>query len=82
VSIVKQTGPNPNSGKVTTSMGLREPRAPLCTRCRERKNGQLYTLDANNQLICSDCANPRDQRVLKGTCDPENCACARTTEPE
>jgi hypothetical protein len=82
VSIVKQGGTNPYGAKVTTSMGLREPRAPLCTRCRLRKDGELYTLDANNQLICATCAGPKNHKVLKGTCDPENCPCGKERETE
>lgn len=77
MAIVKQGGPS-YSGKVNTSMGLREPRAPICTKCRERKNGMLYTLDANNQLLCADCAGRRADGVLKGHCDPENCACGKS----
>ncbi len=82
MSVVKQGGSNPYGAKVTTSMGLREPRAPLCTKCRERKNGMLYTLDANNQLICADCAGPGALGVLKSDCDPENCACGQEQDPE
>lgn len=82
MAIVKQTGPNPNAGKVNTTMGLRAPRAPLCTQCRERKDGQLYTVNPNGQLICADCAGAKGEGVLKGTCDPENCACGRTDDTE
>lgn len=80
MAIIKQGGSNPNSGKVTTTMGIREPRAPICEVCGERKTGQLYTINANGQKTCADCSGRVGEGVLKGVCDPENCACGQPNE--
>ena len=74
MAIIKQGGSDPYKGKVMTTMGYRAPRPPLCLVCGERKEGQLYTINANGQQVCADCASPKDRVVLTG-CDPENCAC-------
>lgn len=76
MAIVKQGGSNPYAGKVMTSMGYRDPRPPMCMQCGQRKDG-LYTVNANGKEVCPDCASPRDRELLKGTCDPENCACGK-----
>lgn len=68
-------------GNVMTTMGLRASRPPLCMKCGERKDG-LYTFDANGQQVCPDCASVRDRELLKGTCDPDNCACGKATVDE
>lgn len=79
MAIVKQGGSNPYHGKVMTTMGYRDPRAPLCMQCGEYKNGQLYTVNGYGQAICADCAGPKNAPVLKGHCDPDDCACGRVT---
>ena len=76
MAIVKQGGSNPYAGKVMTSMGYRESRPPLCMSCGERKEG-LYTVNANGQQVCADCAGSRDKAVLRGCCDPGSCACGK-----
>lgn len=82
MAIIKQSGLNPHQGKTMTTAGLREPRAPLCWVCGKRRAGQLYTINPNGQQICADCAGPKAEGVLKGECDPENCACGKVAEPE
>ena len=48
-----------------TSMGLRARRAPLCHRCRERKESQLYTIDVNGNPVCGDCSGAFGRGVLR-----------------
>ncbi len=78
MAIIKQGGSTGNGGQVMTTMGLRSPRAQVCSRCRERKEGQLYTIDANGGVICADCAGRKGDGVLRDACDPETCACKST----
>jgi len=59
-----------------TTMGYREARPPVCEKCGERKDG-MYTQNGNGQWICPDCASPQDRDILRGTCDPETCACGK-----
>lgn len=59
MAIIKQGGLNPNAGSVTTSMGLRAPRPPLCWKCRERREGELYGIDPNGQPICATCSGSK-----------------------
>lgn len=67
MAVIHQGGSNPNAGKVTTTMGLREKRAPVCNKCRERKDGQIYSRDPNGNFVCEDCANSRQRAMLKDT---------------
>jgi hypothetical protein len=62
--LVKQGGENPYSGQVTTTMGMRKSKAPLCVNCRQRKEGELYTLSPNGQELCPDCAGSMGRGVL------------------
>lgn len=78
MAIVKQGGFSPNTGQVTTSMGLREPRPQVCTKCRERKQGQLYTIDPNGGVVCGDCSGSMGEGILRGVCDEAACACHST----
>lgn len=78
MALVKQGGTDPNGPKVTTSMGLREPRAPICWKCHERKD-QLYTISVNGQPICADCAGSYGKGVLRP--DVEN-GIVETRDPE
>lgn len=78
MAILKNRPQDPTSGMRRTTMGLREGGAPVCPRCRERKEGQIYTQTPNGEFVCEDCASPKVREVLKGTCDPESCACGRT----
>lgn len=75
MAIKRQGGQDPNRGQVMTTMGYRAPRPPLCMRCGQRREGQLYTVNANGQEVCADCASPSSRDLLKGTCDPETCPC-------
>lgn len=70
MAILKQGGSNPYAGKVNTSMGMREPRPPLCMVCGERREGQIYTVNANGQTSCATCAGPKHAKTLLGVCDP------------
>lgn len=78
MAIIKQGGSNPHAGLVTTTMGLRGHRPPRCLVCGERREGQLYTVNANGQEVCADCASPKNRVVLAptcGECGDEGCAC-------
>lgn len=79
MAVIRQGG-NPMSGKVMTSMGLKDIRPPICNKCRERKEGQIYSRDANGNFNCEDCAGNKQKEMLKGSCDPEKCACGRVVE--
>lgn len=74
MAVIRQ-GANPNAGRITTTMGMREPRPPVCNSCRKRKEGQLYTVNANGQVVCADCSGSFGEGVLRGVCDPETCDC-------
>ena len=50
-------------GMVQTSMGMRERRAPICVKCRERKPG-LYTIDVNGNMVCGTCSGSFGEGVL------------------
>lgn len=85
MALVKHGGHGASTANVMTTMGLRAPRPPVCTSCRERKVGQLYTTNANGQVVCGDCSGSVGRDVLRGVCDPENCACGDQndeTDPE
>lgn len=75
MAIIKQGGSNPNAGKVTTTMGLRERRPPLCMSCGQRNPG-IYTINGYGQQVCPDCAGEKHRLVLTD-CDPLTCACGR-----
>jgi hypothetical protein len=74
MAVIKQGGQNPYAGQVMTTKGYMMPRPPVCTNCRERKEG-LYTRDANGQLVCADCSGSFGAGVLKGICSEYDCAC-------
>lgn len=76
MAVIKQGGSNPYAGKVMTTMGYKEPRPMLCYVCGQRKDGN-FTVNANGQPMCPDCAGPKNAGALTGTCDPENCACGQ-----
>ena len=77
--IIRQQGiPAREAGQVMTSRGLQAVRPPECNTCRERKAGQIYSRNPNGDFVCEDCASPKDQALLKGTCDPDVCPCGRT----
>ena len=81
MAIVKQGGGDPYRGtKVMTTMGIRDRRPLLCYVCGERKDG-LFTVNANGQQVCPDCAGEKQRVVLTG-CDPENCACGDAAGPD
>ena len=81
MAIRKEGGSNPYAGKVMTTFGYRESRPPLCMKCGQRRPDQIYTINGNGQVTCADCASPQDQAILKGCCDPGNCACG-LVEPD
>jgi hypothetical protein len=66
MAVVRQSGVNPNAGKVNTTMGLREARPPLCWTCHERREGEIYGISANGAPICSTCAT---KKVLATECE-------------
>ncbi|HSE46751.1 MAG TPA: hypothetical protein VLA89_15625 [Gemmatimonadales bacterium] len=74
MAVIKQGGSNPYQGKVMTTMGYKDPRPLLCFVCGQRKEG-LFTINANGQQICSDCAGPKNAGALKGVCCEGECAC-------
>ena len=78
MAVIKQGGSNPYTGKVMTSQGYKEHRAPVCTNCRQRKEGQLYTQNANGQIVCADCSGSYGEGILRGVCDEDECHCDRT----
>lgn len=65
MALIKQGG-SPNNGKITTTMGIKDYRAPVCVTCRERKEGQIYSRDPNGQLRCEDCAPSKHKDILSG----------------
>lgn len=78
MAVIRQGGSNPYTGKVMTTQGLKDHRAPVCTNCRQRKEGQLYTVNANGQIVCADCSGSYGIGILKGVCDEDECTCDRT----
>lgn len=80
MAIIKQGGArsenSPLRGQVLTTMGLRGHRPPLCMACGQRKPNQIYTQNANGQVVCADCASPRDRELLT-YCDSESCGCGK-----
>jgi hypothetical protein len=77
MSVVRQSGFG--EGTRQTSMGPRDNSAPVCNKCRERKQNQIYVRTPNGDFICEDCASHSD-RLAIGTCDPESCACGQSEE--
>jgi hypothetical protein len=78
MAVIKQGGGNPYKakGQVMTTMGYREARAPMCEQCGQRTD-DILTKNGNGKWVCSACGSPKDLEVLKGTCDPDNCACGQ-----
>lgn len=70
--------------RVMTTRGLRKPRPPECTVCRLRKEGQLYTVNPNGQLVCADCSGTYGEGVLRQECcDGDSCPCGvKRDEPD
>jgi hypothetical protein len=64
MAVVKQGGSNPYAGSVNTTMGMRSRRPPECALCRERKDAELYTVNANGQVVCSKCSGSLGRGVL------------------
>lgn len=77
MAVIKAGGSNPYAGKVMTTQGYKDHRAPVCTSCRQRKEG-LYTMNANGQIICADCAGKKAEGVLTGVCSTDECPCDNT----
>lgn len=50
------------NGSTTTSDGLRKYKPPLCWHCRERREGEIYGLDANGAPICATCRGEAPQK--------------------
>lgn len=64
MGLIRQGGGDPNASKVNTTMGMREPRPPVCWSCGQRKVGQLYTHDPNGSPICGECSGSFGAGVL------------------
>lgn len=64
MALIRQGGSGSVPGKVNTTMGMRDRRAPVCNTCRERKAGQIYSRTANGEFICYDCASPRQREMI------------------
>lgn len=63
MAIIKQGGFSPNPNQINTTMGMRANRPPLCWKCRERREGELYGIDPNGQPICETCQKPAKASV-------------------
>ncbi len=63
--LIKQGGTNPYTGQTLTTTGYKNHRPPVCTKCRERKEDELYTFDANGQLVCASCSGNYGRGVLR-----------------
>lgn len=63
MAVIKQGGENPYKHQVNTTMGMRARRPMLCMKCGLRKDG-LFTINANGQPVCPDCASPHDRAIL------------------
>lgn len=74
MAILKKGGSNPYQGKVMTTLGYRDQRPMLCYVCGERKEGN-FTVNANGQPTCPDCAGPNHAKALTGVCCEGECAC-------
>lgn len=75
MAVIRQGGNDPYGGKVMTTQGYKEQRPPVCTNCRQRKVGQLYTTNANGQIVCADCSGSYGEGILRGVCSEGECAC-------
>lgn len=75
MAVIKQGGGNPYGTRVMTTRGYKNVRPPLCYKCRERKEGVLYTVDPNGNFVCADCAGRVADGALKGVCQEGECAC-------
>ena len=81
--VIKQGGSNPHAGKVMTTRGFRDLSTRLCYQCGQYKPDDLFTINANGQAVCPDCAGPKSIGVLRQECsDPDTCACGKVTLDE
>ena len=55
MGLVNQNDP----AMVTTTMGLRKRKPPLCWTCRERRPDEIYGIDVNGNPICETCRSPK-----------------------
>ena len=55
---------NTQRGAVSTTMGLRKRRPPMCSECGQRKDTVLVG-NANGGYVCSDCAKAQDVELMR-----------------
>jgi len=63
MAVIKQGGSG-FPGAVSTTMGMRARKPPLCGTCRQRRPEEIYEIDANGAPICSTCSNGLSQEVM------------------
>jgi hypothetical protein len=73
MAVIRQGGRNPNAGRVTTTMGLKDRRGQRCQVCGDFSDKNM-TVNANGQFVCENCMRPSDRLLVTG-CDPDTCAC-------
>ena len=56
-----------DSGRSVNREGAPVSNKRQCMQCGFYKNDALFTMNANGQLICPDCAGPRNRAVLRQT---------------
>lgn len=71
MAIIRQGGGNPHSGKVMTTMGLKDMDKRLCYQCGEKKPDDLFTVNANGQVVCPQCAGTKGEGVLTSDGDAD-----------
>jgi hypothetical protein len=82
MAVIRQGGSRSlPEGTVMGTRGLIKGRAQPCQRCGSKENGNR-TVNPNGQVVCIECANPRDRELLKGSCDPDTCACGQAKADE
>lgn len=86
MAVLKQGGHNPFAGKVMTTTGPKDPDKRLCYGCGLKKPDGLFTMNANGQYVCPDCAGSRSRAALlsvihRTSCEDGLCGCVER-EPE
>ena len=64
MAISRQGGGDPLGGKLMTTMGPRDPDKRLCYQCGQKKSDDLFTVNANGQAVCPECAGTKGKGVL------------------
>lgn len=74
MSVKREGGWNPNAGRITTTMGLRENRAPLCEAISGgHRSSAILVKDANGKMVCPDHAGSMVRGVVTSA---PGCKCA------